>query len=395
MKKILNIILISVLLIIGLTFLLLLIERNKKVTLPAPTGKFAIGRTTFEWSDTSRLDSLAPEPGFKRELFIWVWYPASKTKTGSTSEYLPNAWREAVGKRQGIFARFLTRKLSKIHTNSIAGAQVLQANNQYPVVLIKSGLGALTTDYTTIAEDLASNGYVVVGADAPYSSSVVVFSGGRVINDNIKGNPGIAAPSLDRDRRLNDLVTMWTDDTRFILDKLEEINTRDSSNLLYHHLNLKKVGVFGHSMGGAAAFRFCFADPRCKAGVSIDGTPFGTVNENKLSKPFMFLMAETAGTRDSTSVQIKTNIDTIYSQLPESKVWINLKGAKHFNFTDQALIKERFIARKYGDLGTIGERRGLQITASCLRTFFDKNLKGISNADVQALRNQYSEIVLE
>jgi hypothetical protein len=46
---------------------------------------------------------------------------------------------------------------------------------------MRAGLADLTTDYTTLAEDLASHGYVVVGFDAPYRSGVVVLPGGRVI----------------------------------------------------------------------------------------------------------------------------------------------------------------------------------------------------------------------
>lgn len=395
MKRILNIILIAILVIVVLIFLAFLVERNLKVTLPAPTGNFAVGRTTFEWTDSTKVDSLAPKSGMNRELFLWVWYPTSKTKTESNREYVPKEWRKAISRRQGLFSEFLTKKLSKVHAHSIDNAELSPGNNQYPVVLVKSGLGALTTDYSTFAEDLASNGYIVIGTDSPYSSSVVVFSGGRIINDNQKGNPMNATPSVDRDRRLDRLVSIWTDDTRFILDKLEQMNASDSINQFYRRLNLKKVGVLGHSLGGAAAFRFCFSDPRCKAGVSINGTPFGNVNENKLSKPFMFLLAHQSGERDSTNIQIKTNIDTIYNQLPETRVWINLRGAKHFNFSDQALIKERFIARKSGDLGPIGERRGLEITATCLRTFFNAHLKGLSSPKINDLPEQYPEVILE
>jgi predicted dienelactone hydrolase len=35
---------------------------------------------------------------------------------------------------------------------------------------MRAGGGGLTTDYTTLAEDLASHGYIVVGFDAPYPS---------------------------------------------------------------------------------------------------------------------------------------------------------------------------------------------------------------------------------
>jgi pimeloyl-ACP methyl ester carboxylesterase len=391
MRKFFRIVVLSIVFIIVFILLLFIVERNKKITLPAPTGEFAIGRTWFEWTDTSRLDTLAPKPDKPRELFLWVWYPAVKQANASTGDYLPESWRKAIATRQGIFARFFTRKLSKI--KSYAGDSLPPvANKQFPVVLIKSGIGSLTSDYTTFAEDLASNGYIVIGSESPFSTSVIVYSDGRVVTDNAKGNPGNAAPSVDRDRRLDRLVSLWTDDLEHIVTRLEQINVNDSSNLLYHRMNLKQIGVFGHALGGATAFRFCFTDPRCKAGVTLNGTPFGNVNENKLSKPFMFLMADPKGVPADVRKQVSSNIDTIYQQLPLSRQWLKLTGAYHYNFSDQAVIRERFFARRNDDLGTIGELRGLEVTAATLRTFFDVNLKGAPPKRISELKTKYFEI---
>jgi hypothetical protein len=81
--------------------------------------------------------------------------------------------------------------------------------------------------------------------------------------------------------------------------------------------------------------------------------------------------------------------------LPEGSAWINLKGARHFNFSDQAIIRERFVARQAGDIGKIGRRKGLTITAATLRAFFDTHLKGLKNVSVQDLPAKYPEIVFE
>jgi hypothetical protein len=46
---------------------------------------------------------------------------------------------------------------------------------------MRPGLAALATGYTSLAEDLASHGYIVVGFDAPYRSWIVVLPDGKVI----------------------------------------------------------------------------------------------------------------------------------------------------------------------------------------------------------------------
>jgi len=85
-------------------------------------------------------------------------------------------------------------------------------------------------------------------------------------------------------------------------------------------------------------------------------------------------------------------IENIYKKLPEGRAWITLRGSRHFNFSDQALLKERFLARRFGMVGPIGEQRGLQITTSCLSAFFDVHLKGESPDKIKDLARQYPEV---
>ena len=38
------------------------LDHTRETTLPTPTGPFAVGRTTYVWSDASHSDSLARAP---------------------------------------------------------------------------------------------------------------------------------------------------------------------------------------------------------------------------------------------------------------------------------------------------------------------------------------------
>ena len=59
----------------------------------------------------------------------------------------------------------------------------------YPVVIMRAGASAPVMNYSTLAEDLASHGYIVVGFDAPYRTSVVIFPDRRVITRRPENNP--------------------------------------------------------------------------------------------------------------------------------------------------------------------------------------------------------------
>ena len=384
---------VSIIVVLLLAFWL---EHKGSLTLPRPTGSYSVGRTTFDWVDSTRIDPLATNPGVRRELTIWIWYPASSKKTYPTAEYLPTNWRKALAQKQGfIMSKFITRDLSKVYPHSVKNPELSQKQIKYPVVFLKSGIGTLATDYTTLAEDLASHGYIVVGNDSPYSTFIVVYPDGRITGKTARGNPGETGSSIpDRTHLANILIRIWSDDTKFMLNKLEVLNT-DSKSPFYGRIELNSVGIIGHSFGGATAAQFCHDDPRCKAGIDMDGAPFGTVVLTGFKKPFMFLLSSHEGESDPLSIQIKANIRGIYDSLPESRVLISLQGAKHFNFTDMALTKEKVIFRLAGATGSIGSRHGLEVEAGCVRTFFDVYLKGQPVTNIKSLATHYPEVKIE
>ena len=82
--------------IIIVTLLVFWLEHTSSLTLPKPTGSYEVGRSTFDWIDSSRIDSLASLTGIMRELTVWIWYPASTKKSDPTVEYLPQDWQKAL-----------------------------------------------------------------------------------------------------------------------------------------------------------------------------------------------------------------------------------------------------------------------------------------------------------
>jgi len=131
---------------------------------------------------------------------------------------------------------------------------------------MRAGGGALTTDFTTRAEDLASRGYIVVGFDAPYRTFVAVFPDKRVVTrppandpENLHGD--------QRDRLINRLLAMWTCDTKFVVSQLQRLNAADPSGKFMSRLDIQRLGMIGHSFGGATALQFCRVDSRCEAGI--------------------------------------------------------------------------------------------------------------------------------
>jgi predicted dienelactone hydrolase len=340
------------------------IEHAQPVTLPAPTGSFPVGRTIREWS-------IGPQ----REVVAWMWYPAATGHAGETAEYLPPRWRSAIEQSRPAFVnRLLTRDLAKVRAHGLPDRPLGSRGAPYPVLILRAGGSNGVVHYSSLAEDLASHGYVVVGFDVPQRTNVVAFSDGRVIRGAPENNPE-AGGGEERARRVDRLLNEWTADIGRVLDTLQERNSRDFAG----RLDLTRVGVLGHSFGGAQAAEFCHRDPRCKAAVDIDGIPFGSVTREAIGRPIMFLLSDHSAENDPENARIMAAIQSISERAPASgRALVVIPGAHHFTFTDDgAILKSRLlrgILRTTGRLHIDG-RRQLEITAEDVRTFFDRQLE--------------------
>jgi pimeloyl-ACP methyl ester carboxylesterase len=374
------------------------LEHSLSIELPKPTGTFRVGRTLYDWVDDQNLDPLAPA-GAKRELLVWVWYPAAaEPSSGKIAEYVPDATRKAVERDRGPL-NLLTRDLSKVHTHSLLDADVSPQQRSYPVVIMRAGASLEVWNYSTLAEDLASHGYIVVGIDAPYRAFVAAFPDGRVIRRLPENNPElcIGRASEEQARCVNRFLTAWTADIGYVLDRLGQLNTSDPSRRFTGRLDMTRVGIFGHSFGGAQAAQFCSQDPRCKAGIDVDGSLHGSVLQSGIATPFMFLGSGKGDFSSSVEVsQVESDIKSVYDRQPANgRLRVSIRGANHFTFSDEgALLRShafRWVLRKIGKLGIDGSRQ-LAVTSYCIRSFFDAHLKQTTASQPTISSSLYPEI---
>src|SRR5437660_8100165 len=150
-----------------------------------------------------------------------------------------------------------------------------------------------------------------------------------------ENNPELCLEKTSQEREVcaNRLLTAWTADIAFVLDRLQQLNASDASGKFTEQFDMTRVGVFGHSFGGAAAAQFCHEDPRCKAGIDVDGAPHGSVIQAGIDRPFMFLLSDHSNEHDPEGNQIMANIRSIYDRLPpDGRVFLKIRGAHHFLF---------------------------------------------------------------
>jgi pimeloyl-ACP methyl ester carboxylesterase len=357
--------------------LALWLDHRFETAMPTLTGTYAVARTTSLWEDAGQSDSFAPAANTPRRLIAWIWYPVNADAGTSFQDYFPRDWLAATEQQRGVLiSSFFTRDLSRIRSRSVAHGEIVSSSAGLPVVIMRAGLAAQTLQYATLAEDLASHGYVVVGFDAPYRTAVVVMPDGAVI-ERTPANNVETLPVEKQDDLIYRLQSGWVSDIGFSLDRLRSLNESDT-NPFGHKLDLDHVGVIGHSLGGASAAQFCHDDSRCKAGVDIDGALRGTATREGISQSFLFLLAE-HGEDGSGSSAVKSDIRGVRARNPIGIDVVELHRASHFGFSDDgALLKTPGLRRVLSSVGLGGMdgERQLALTKLMAHTFFDVHLKG-------------------
>ena len=368
--------------------------------LPAPTGPYPVGRVTYHWVDGARPETLTPAADDQRELNLLVWYPAAPAAQQPLADYIAAGKSAIAGLARALeFPRFLLDHFAYIRPHARAAAP-LATDGPYPVLLFSHGLGTLPELDTALLEELASHGYVVVGINHSYiSASWATGDGHTLVFD-----PSLVSTQSDDER--NALIALMAVDMRYVLTQLAQLNGKDSSGRFAGQLDLKRVGVLGHSIGGAAAAEVCRVDPRCQAGMVLDGSLGTQAQQAALTMPFMFLreavvltipdadLAAAGMTREDAIREFnKYTGDVAFSHLQNDGYLLTVKGFAHYNFTDFVLASP--LARQVGMTGPADGLHSVRLVNAYTSAFFDRYLKQIASPLLSAPAATYPEVTFQ
>ncbi len=371
------------------------------VKLPGPDGSYSVGTVYMSFTDKSRKGIFTDSDQY-REIAVQIWYPADDIKDKQKVAFFPDRKLAAyLAERLGIPNLFDQITLVKTHSYLEAGLSQNEAD--YPVVLFSGGYGGFAAQNTIQMEALASHGYVVFGISHPYEDFAGIFPGGKLIRfdsrqmnafqnellhigDNYKGDllsPDFEKYAIRNSKIAYNSVHIWSDDTSFIADEIEKLNSGEIKSIFQNKLDTFRMGIFGHSFGGATAGQVCFEDSRFKAFINMDGTPFGDVVDNIVKQPFMIM------TGDADKNLIKAG----YSDQQTNYLNVTINGAKHADFMDFTVLLPSF--RYVGMLGSIGGNRQEKIINDYVIAFFNKYLKGVSESLIDEKLSRYKEVTIE
>lgn len=142
--------------------------------------------------------------------------------------------------------------------------------------------------HTSQCEDLASQGYVVVAVNHTYVSSATELPDGIVTDRD-------ATASFDDGDPLDAITQIMADDNRYMIDLLTDMNAGETGSIFAGKLDLERIGVVGHSLGGAAAYNLAISDSRVKAALNLDGAVYAVPDASKPKAAFLMLANDEFG----------------------------------------------------------------------------------------------------
>jgi predicted dienelactone hydrolase len=379
--------------------------------MPAPTGGHPVGTMELHVIDENRAESHTDDATDHRELMVRIWYPAESITGRVRAMY----WRQSGARSAAVTSStplpwFTFTHLRLIPTHSYWRAPMAHRQPSYPVVLYSHGIGlGWASANTTLAEGLASHGYVVVGINHAFIGSISIFPDGRIARFDEATARAMNRPpppeAVDLQAKIGaskdwreqvvlyskgmklmsgalEKVTRALDtqvaDQQFVISQLERLQ-RGQNEQWATRLNLERIGVIGMSLGGSAALETCSIDSRCKAGVNLDGFHPRHIGLALQDTPFLFM------NRDD-NLLYNTNFQSSLSPVYSARI----SGVTHFNFFDFSIMSPLY--KRLGVLGPIDGHRMLRLTEDYVLAFFDKHLRDRSDVDLALLSETYPEV---
>ncbi|MBI2890808.1 MAG: prolyl oligopeptidase family serine peptidase [Nitrospirae bacterium] len=282
-------------------------------------GPYPVGNTRFRLTDEARA----------RTLWIEVWYPAAESarpeaeKGRPVEDFLSDATDRAT--YANLLAAAPQPGPSVEHHSAQDGAPD-PARAPWPLALFSHCMSCTRFSSFSLAERLASHGIVVAAPD---------HTGGTLF-DSLRGEAAFLTP---------DFLDTREQDMHVLLDTLLTPASAQVPETLRGRFDARRVGIYGHSFGGATTGLALTRDSRYRAGLAI-AVPMespllpGPLLE-EIHVPVFFLLA----VEDNMIFEIGNTYIRKNFEAAHPPAWkVEVTDAGHMSFSDFCKITENYTA---------------------------------------------------
>lgn len=267
---------------------------------PLPvTGEHKVSSTIYTWVDENRLETYS-DTGENRTVTLEIWYPED----------------------EGI----------------------------YPLIVFSHGAGGVLESNASTCMNLASNGYVVAAIAHPYQAAFVKDVNGKITTVDPEFMSGVMTDNGSDDPahevKVYEIQKEWlavrTGDINFVLDTILS-RTEEQDEAPFDCIDPEKIGLFGHSLGGAAVVAVGRQREDISAVIDLEGTMLGEYQGYadayyETSYPLPLLDVNSRQVYELTKSDTKEQYVNFYvGDHAEDFREIVVEDAGHMNFCDLAV----------------------------------------------------------
>ena len=363
----------------------------RELPLPAGTqGPFTVGTTALRftpaqlerWSDTDP-DRPVPE--------VALWYPVSPATTAS--------------RLQDLLRLRLTGH--RLLSCALDGAPPVAGTDRLPVLLYFPGWPGTTPGNQTAIYALASHGFVVAtvvyGSRRPGVPEAAYQHQLQALERSMDFSTGASAQATVQ---LADSRTRArAQDASAILDAITLLDAGEGTSVFRNRFDLRKVGIFGYSFGGAIAAQAGLIDSRVGAVANLDGWQFAEAATAGVPKPYLLMSDATPlptpaelGSSDAGARALATLNDQDYRRARNNLqrlggYFLTIYGTDHGSFADAPLNSAW--QWPWAKSGSTSRLRAMRIVNTYLLGFFEHELLGRSTGLFNSKSSGFPEVHLE
>lgn len=305
---------------------------------PPITGQYDVATAQYTYVDANRVETYSAEGG-NREVNVAFWYPKG-------------------------------------------------TDGKFPLVVFSHGFCGVKNSNESAFMELASHGYVVCSIDHPYHSFFTVNAEGKVTIVDTGYMGEYAAWGDNKEENLK-MFQKWMDirvsDMNFVIDTILQ-----NDGGVYQLVDHSKIGVFGHSLGGAAAMGVPRVRKDIDAVINIDapmmceltGVENGsyTVNHEPYPAPLLNIYSQYLYENGILTGDEEYFENRLVSATAPSSYEVVFRGAQHMSLTDLSLVSPVLASTlDSGRRAEIDPNTCLETMNRIILEFFDCYLKGIGS----------------
>lgn len=366
-------------------------EWTTRLPLPKPTGRYPVATRIFHSED-----SVTFPDGHRvaRPLTAQAWYPARAASAGRAARYV---------EEPRLLDAMRREKYLDLEPDDLRGWETLRltarrgaaparspGGHGWPALGLSHGFGMSRINYAALAQELASRGYLVLTIDHPYGGFMLAPDG-TVLQpggDSLRRRLGSRETPATVDSALAWDVRRWASEAAGVVRQVAARQTR-ISELARLDIDTTRVGMLGHSLGGAAALQACRDDTIFHACADMDGAAVGDVEREGVPKPMLVLLSQPAGSasepKDSAErahreqfARMGRERDSTWRAIAERHAQVpnfivKFRGTGHFSFSDAPFLMP---SQLRGTGSTLSARESYARIVSHLTAFFDHFVRG-------------------